>query len=226
MLLAIIPARGGSKRLPGKNIAPFGGRPLIAWSILAARAMPEVACVVVTTDDPAIAAVAKEWGAEVVDRPAELAGDETPTLDALIHAALAMAERGVAFDAVLLLQPTNPLRPLDMLRAAVARFRSEPCESLIGVSRRPLKLGQVVDGAFVPTYAFGTQSRLMPPVTYENGVLYIMHRRTLLDDRSLTGARALAFEVERPFDEVDIDEAVDLVIGEAVLAAVRARLGY
>lgn len=226
MLLAIIPARGGSKRLPGKNIAAFGGRPLIAWSIAAARAMQEVAAVAVTTDDPAIAEVARAWGADVVHRPAELAGDETPTLDALIHAALAMADRGVRFEAVLLLQPTNPLRPLGMLRAAVARFRSEPCDLLIGVSRRPLKLGQVIDGAFVPTYEFGTQSRHMPPVTYENGMLYIMHRRTLLDERSLTGERALAFEVERPFDEVDIDEAVDLVVGEAVLAAVRSRLGY
>src|SRR4051794_4871806 len=107
MLLAIIPARGGSKRLPGKNLAPFGGRPLIAWSIAAARAMPEVARVAVTTDDPAIANVAREWGAEVVDRPSHLAGDETPTLDALIHAASEMDSRGVGFDGLLLLQPTN-----------------------------------------------------------------------------------------------------------------------
>ena len=226
MLLALIPARGGSKRLPGKNIAPFGGRPLIAWSILAARALEGVSAVIVSTDDPAIAAVARDWGADVVQRPADLARDDTPTLDALVHAAEEAASRDVAFDSVMLLQPTNPLRPLAMLSRALERFRSEPCDSLIGVSRRPLKLGQIVDGAYVPSYAFGTQSRLMPPVIYENGVLYLMQRRTLLDDRSLTGGRALAFEVERPFDEVDIDDADDLVIGEAVLSAVRSRLGY
>ena len=93
MLLALIPARGGSKRLPGKNIAPFGGRPLIAWSILAARALEGVSAVIVSTDDPAIAAVARDWGADVVQRPADLARDDTPTLDALVHAAEEAASR-------------------------------------------------------------------------------------------------------------------------------------
>ena len=117
------------------------------------------------------------------------------------------------------------LRPVSMVCRAIERFLTEPCDSLIGVSRRPLKLGTVEDGCFVPTYAFGTQSRLMAPVFYENGVIYLTKTAALLEQRSLTGERVLAFEVERPFDEVDIDEAVDLVIGEAVLAAVRSQLG-
>ena len=226
MILAVIPARGGSKRLPGKNIAPFGGRPLLAWSIGLARALqPAVHCVV-STEDEAIAAVVREHGASVVVRPLALATDEASSVDVLIHAAEAVRSEGRSFAGVMLLQPTNPLRPVDMVEQAIARFTTEPCDSLISVSRRQLKFGQIVEGRFVPNYAFGTQSRVMPPAFYENGLLYLTKTDTLLKQRSLTGERVLAFETERPFDEVDIDEPVDLVIGEAILAAVRERLAY
>ena len=226
MILAVIPARGGSKRLPGKNIAMFGGRPLLAWSVGLAHALaPAVHCVV-STDDEATAAVARACGADVVARPAAFATDEASSVDVLIHAAEAVRNQGRTFDGVMLLQPTNPLRPVGMIESAVARFSNEPCDSLISVSRRPLKLGKVVEGRFVPNYAFGTQSRVMPPAFYENGLLYLTKTDTLLKQRSLTGERVLAFETERPFDEVDIDEPVDLVIGEAILAAVRGQLAY
>ncbi|CAN0431731.1 unnamed protein product [Phaeothamnion confervicola] len=126
----------------------------------------------------------------------------------------------------MLLQPTNPLRPLDLVRAAIGRFRAEPCDSLVAVSRRPLKIGRVEAGRYSPSYAFGTPSRDMPPVWYENGWLYLIKPETLLGRRSLTGSDVLAFETPRPFDDVDIDEPVDLAVGEAVLSAVRAQLGY
>jgi N-acylneuraminate cytidylyltransferase len=225
MILAIIPARGGSKRLPGKNIAPFGGHPLIAWSIALGRALPDVRTLV-STDDAEIAAVATRYGADIRHRPAALAGDETPSLDVMIDAAEAERAAGRSFDAVMLLQPTNPLRPLASVRAAIGRFRREPCDSLVAVSRRPLKLGRVEQGRYAPSYAFGTPSRDMPPVWFENGWLYIVRADVLLDRRSLTGTDVLAFETQRPYDDVDIDEAVDLVVGEAVLAAVRGDLGY
>ncbi|NJO53463.1 MAG: acylneuraminate cytidylyltransferase family protein [Bacteroidales bacterium] len=226
MILALIPARGGSKRLPRKNILPFGGRPLIAWSIALARALPEVAACAVSTEDAEIAAEARAAGAVVVERPIELAGDEVASVDVMIHAAEAMHAAGLRFDGVMLLQPTNPLRPVAMVRAAIQRFATESCTSLVAVSRRPLKIGRIEDGLFVPGYAFGAQSRRMPAVVYENGLFYITKTATLLGDRSLTGNRVLGFETERPYDEVDIDEAVDLVVGEAILAAVRNHLDY
>ena len=224
MILAIIPARGGSKRLPRKNIVPFGGKPLICWSIETALAMPAVCACVVSTEDAEIAEISRSVGAIVVDRPATLASDVASTVDVLVHAAEAMVQVGERFEGVLLLQPTNPLRPTAMVASAIERFVTEPCDSLISVSRRALKLGKVKDGCFVPDYPFGTQTRLMPPVFYENGLIYLTKTDILMRVGSLIGERVLAFETERPFDDVDIDEPVDLIVGEAILGAVRDRL--
>src|SRR5215510_4708852 len=115
MILAVVPARGGSKRLPGKNIAPFGGRPLLAWSVALANRLDRVVRCVVSTEEPAIAAVARKAGAEVVDRPVELAGDDSSITAVLVHAAEAVRRDGLEFQGVMLLQPTNPLRPVDAI---------------------------------------------------------------------------------------------------------------
>ena len=224
MILAVIPARGGSKRLPRKNILPFGGHPLVAWSIALAKALPGVRTVV-STDDAEIAAVAARYGAEIRQRPAALAGDDTPSLEVLLDAAEWAATGGV-LEGVMLLQPTNPLRPVGLVADAIRQFRNSSCDSLVALSRRPLKLGTVADGRYTPSYAFGTPSRDMPPVWYENGWLYLIKPHTLLEARSLTGTQVLPFETPRPFDDVDIDEQVDLAVGEAVLSAVRGKLGY
>ena len=226
MILAVIPARAGSKRLPGKNILPFGGRPLLAWSAALAGKCAKVVRCVVSTEDAQIATVARAAGAHVVDRPAALAGDESSITEVIAHAAEATQREGVRFDGIMLLQPTNPLRPVAMVENAIDRFLSEPCDALMAVSRRPYKLGKVMDGCFVPDYAFGTQSRHLEPAFFENGWLYLTKTDVLMGRRSLTGNRVLAFETERPFDEVDIDEPVDLLVGEAILHAVRHRLAY
>ena len=225
MILAVIPARAGSKRLPGKNIAPFGGRPLLAWSVALAQRLKDVHCVV-STEDVAVARVAIEAGAAVIERPLDLAGDDSSMREVMIHAVLAVEKKEHAVDGVLLLQPTNPLRPVDMVENAIARFRSEPCDSLISVSRRQLKTGTLEDGAFVRSYTPDTQSRLASPVFYENGLLYLTKRATLIKARSIYGSRVLAQVTPRPFDEVDIDEPIDMIIGEAVLGAVRDQLDY
>lgn len=226
MILAVVPARAGSKRLPGKNIVAFGGRPLLAWSVAMALRCPEVVRCLVSTESKSIAAVARAAGADVVRRPASLCADDSSIIDVVHHAATAARRQGMVFEGVMLLQPTNPLRPLELVAAAIDRFCSEPCDGLMTVSRRSLKLGKIIDGGFVPDYAFGTQSRHLPPVFYENGLLYLTKTEVLLARRTLTGERVLALQTERPFDEVDIDEPVDLVVGEAILAAVRHRLPY
>jgi N-acylneuraminate cytidylyltransferase len=225
MMLAIVPARGGSKRLPGKNILPFGGHPLIAWSIALARTLPDTICVV-STDDAAIAQVAAAYGAEIVMRPPEFARDDSPTLDAMIHAGETVRKSGRDFADVMLLQPTCPLRPRDLVLQALAEYRAQPCDSLVAVSQRPLKIGTVEDGWYRPNYEFGTQSRLTAPTWYENGWLYLTKADVMLERKSLTGERVRAFEVPRPFDDVDIDMPIDLAVGEHVLAATRDRLGY
>jgi CMP-N-acetylneuraminic acid synthetase len=218
MIAAIIPARGGSKRLPRKNILPFAGRPLLVWSIAAAVAAPSLDDVWVTTDDDEIADVAKAYGAKVIRRPPELAADTSSTFDAIVHALGAIRIEGFDVEAVATLQPTNPLRPVSMIEEAVMRFRSVSCDSLISVSQRPLKTGRIEGDYFVPSYPFGQQSRLTAPLTYENGLLYITSA-TSLDAGSLCGTQICAFPTDRPYDEVDIDDALDFAIGESVAHA-------
>src|SRR5476649_611625 len=108
--LGIIPARGGSKGVPGKNILPLAGKPLIVWTIEAAKASGAIDRLVVSTDDEAIAAVARDFGVEVRIRPAALAADDTPTRPVLEHVVKELEGEGEVFDAMVTLQPTSPLR--------------------------------------------------------------------------------------------------------------------
>lgn len=107
--VAIIPARGGSKGLPRKNVLPFAGKPLIAWMIDAAKAAKHVDAVYVSTDDAEIAAVARQFGAGVIDRPAELANDTASSESALLHGIKALEEKGEHYDVLVFLQCTSPL---------------------------------------------------------------------------------------------------------------------
>jgi CMP-N,N'-diacetyllegionaminic acid synthase len=132
--LAIIPARGGSKGVPGKNIRPIAGLPLIAWSIRQAKDVAAIRHVVVSTDSEEIAAVAREHGAEVPFlRPAHLAEDTTATEPVMRHALDWYTQNGADVSTVILLQPTSPLRLPGSLAGALAQFESEAADSLLGV---------------------------------------------------------------------------------------------
>ena len=132
--LAIIPARGGSKGVPGKNLRALGGQPLIAWSVRSALAAERIDTVLVSTDSEAIAQAAREAGAQVPFlRPAELATDAAPTEPVMSHAIAWYAAQGTAFDLVVLLQPTSPLRRAGTIDAAIARLEEEAADSLVGV---------------------------------------------------------------------------------------------
>ena len=132
--LAIIPARGGYKGVPGKNLRELAGKPLLAWSILRAREAAAIDTVLVSTDDARIAAVAKEHGAEAPFlRPAELATDQAPTEPVIAHALDWYSANGQLFDTVVLLQPTSPLRLPGTIDAAVRQLRDERADSLLGV---------------------------------------------------------------------------------------------
>ncbi len=127
-VLAVVPARGGSKGLPGKNIRPLAGLPLLAHSLRAAALVPSVTRCIVSTDSPEIAAVAREAGGDVpFERPAELAADETPMAPVLRHALATVEEQeGTAYDYLLLLDPTSPARRPETVEAAVALLASRP----------------------------------------------------------------------------------------------------
>jgi len=132
--LAVIPARGGSKGVPGKNLRHIGGKPLIAWSILTARESVKTSKVVVSTDDEQIAEVARDFGAEVpFMRPSDLATDCAPTEPVIAHALDWHEARGERFDLVALLQPTSPLRRPGALDAAIEQLIASGSDSLLGV---------------------------------------------------------------------------------------------
>ena len=210
--IAIIPARGGSKRFPGKNIVDFCGKPLIAHSIMYALKNRDIIDrVIVSTDSIEIEKVALEYGAEVIRRPKVLSGDNTPTVDVVTHVAEQLND---AFENVFLLQPTNPLRPSDMLVKAYEKYKSGNHKSLFTISRSLRKFGKLKEGSFKPeNYKFGQRSQDMEQLYYENGLLYISHI-DIIRENKLFDEKAIPFEISHVFGEVDIDTKEDLYYAE------------
>jgi N-acylneuraminate cytidylyltransferase len=213
--IAIIPARGGSKRLPGKNYKTFGKHPLLAHSILYALRFPEIIdAVVVSTDDDDLAAIAKAYGAEISMRPHHLAGDHEPVITALQHT---LRNHTKSWDNVFLLQPTNPLRPSNLLPEAYEAFVDSHVESLISVSLLKEKFGEIVGNSFQPAnYAMGQRSQDLKPLYKENGLLYITKSEAILKGKILTTTNC-AYVTNSPFDNVDIDTETDFVFAETLL---------
>jgi CMP-N-acetylneuraminic acid synthetase len=206
--IAIIPARGGSKRLPNKNILLFDGLPLLAHSILYAQNNPSIIDdVFVTTDSPEIKRIALEFGAKVIDRPESISGDYEPTISALKHVVQLL---GNQVENVILLQVTNPLRPEKLLAEAFEIFQKEKLDSLFTVTRDFKKLGKIVNKRFLPfNYEIGQRSQDLEPLFFENGLLYISKSKLILDD-ILISDNAYPFEINHPFASIDIDTKDDL----------------
>jgi N-acylneuraminate cytidylyltransferase len=209
--IAIIPARGGSKRLPGKNLKLLGGIPLLAHSILYAKEHDFIDAVYVSTDDVAIKEAALQYGAIVIDRPQSLSGDLEPTVSALKHVLESIDE---LVDNVILLQATNPLRPQNLLQEAFTIFQEQQFDSLFTVSRSHHKLGKITNHKFIPyNYEVGQRSQDLEPLYYENGLLYITKASIILQNEIIT-KDAFPLEVNHPFANVDIDTQEDFDYAE------------
>jgi len=224
-LLAIIPARGGSKSISRKNIAPLAGRPLIAWTIEAAQASLLVDRVVVSTDDVEIAEVAQNYGAEVpFIRPPELAQDDTPGIDPVLHGIQWLAEnQGYEPDYVVLLQPTSPLRTSEDIEQAMKLASSQRADSVLSVTpvaHHPYRMklldteGRIKDFRRAPQR--GIQRQNLPPVYGLNGAIYLVKRRPFLQHRTWFGARTYAYVMEQE-RSLDIDTPWDLRLAELIL---------
>ncbi len=211
-IICIIPAKGNSKRLPGKNVMPFLGKPLIAHSILAAKASVYVKDTFVSTDDDAIKEIAIAYGAKVIRRPEHLCTDYATTASALKHALLSNEISPYIPFAVVTLQPTNPLRPVGLIDRAINKFMNSDnkAHSLIAVSLSRHKIGKIDNGYFTPvTYSAGQRSQDLIPYYYENGLLYITRSDIIIDRESVLGDYVLTEVVEGPFGDIDIDEQID-----------------
>ena len=210
--IAIIPARGGSKRLPNKNILPLGGIPLIAHSIVYAHKNKSIIdAVYVSTNDATIKKIALHYGAQVIDRPESLSGDLEPTATALQHV---LEVLDFEVENVILLQPTNPLREENLLSEAFKIYQEQNCDSLLTVSRNHQKLGKIVNNKFVPfNYKIGQRSQDLHPLYSENGLLYISKSKLIVGGKVIS-ENAFPYKMDSVFANVDIDTQEDLDYAE------------
>lgn len=202
--LAVIPARGGSKGLPRKNLRPLAGKPLIAWSIEAAKASAGIDRVAVSTEDAEIGAVAEARGAEVLWRPAALATDEATTVSVIQHIALKQAPEA---DTFVVLQPTSPLRDPGLVDGCLAAYRAGGHDNL-------------ATGFWCKYLAFGTHNNLRRQdyqgFFYDDGNVYILDRGLAVAGR-WCGDR-IARHVIAKHQNFEIDDEVDFAILECLMA--------
>jgi CMP-N,N'-diacetyllegionaminic acid synthase len=221
-LIAIITARGGSKRLPGKNILPLAGKPLIAWTIEAARDCSLVERCIVSTEDPEIGVLARSWGAEVMDRPAHLAGDEARSEDVVLQVLDALARSGDEPEEFALLQPTSPLRTVAHLEECIRQFHQSGCASAISVTEaehHPYKAFKSENGELKPLFGEGFLSRRhqdLPLVYRQNGAIYLNNAQGFREAGSFYIAPVFPYIMTSDVS-IDIDSRADLRIAEYVL---------
>lgn len=210
--IAIIPARGGSKRIPEKNIQLLGGLPLLVHSIEYAKANAAIIdAIYVSTDDKKIKEIALQYGVQVIDRPKNLSGDFEPTVSALKNV---LETIGTSVENVILLQATNPLRPQNLLKDAFEVYQMGNCDSLFTVSKNHQKLGKIVENKFIPFhYKIGQRSQDLESLFFENGLVYITKACMILEN-SIISEKAYPFEVHHIFANVDIDTQDDLEYAE------------
>jgi len=227
-ILALITARGGSKRLPGKNIRVLGGKPLVVWSIDVARNIPEICDILVSTDDPAIAAVCVEAGAYVPWlRPAALATDTASSVDAALHALdWYEAEKG-AVDGLLLLQPTSPFRTKKSVRKGIELFSNNGQQPVLGVSpthAHPMwtlkKEGEYLV-PFMQEHGFGIRSQDLPSALVINGSFYLISPAELRTCQSFVGIKTSPLLIESQQEALDIDTEWDWNMAQAVLGMIK-----
>lgn len=217
--LAVIPARGGSKGLPRKNIALVAGDPLIVHTIRAALAAATVDRVVVSTDDAEIAETARSAGAEVVLRPARLAGDDSPTEDALLHV---LEELGADPELIVTLEPTSPLRTPELIDACVHLAREHDADTVITVTETRSIYGRLDGETFRPLFDGQARRRqLREPLYAESSTVYVTRASHLRETRSVVGPQLYALVVPEE-QALDINTPHDLAVADALLSARRA----
>ncbi|ADL42230.1 acylneuraminate cytidylyltransferase [Caldicellulosiruptor obsidiansis OB47] len=221
--LGVIPARGGSKGIPRKNIINVCGKPLIQYTIEEALKSNFLDKVIVSTEDEEIAKISRECGAEVPFlRPKELAEDTTKTIEVLIHAVNEMKKQGYTYDYVVLLQPTQPLRRYWHIDEAIAMIVDRNEESLVSVSEvreHPLLMRKIDENGKVINL-FGDNSDLrrqeFPKIYKVNGAIYINKINENFNAKVSPNDNKLAYIMDRKYD-IDIDEPIDVEIFKLML---------
>jgi len=231
-VLGLVPARGGSKGIPRKNIRPLGGRPLLAYTATAALAAGRLTRVVLSTEDPEVAEIGGLCGLEVPFlRPVELARDETPSLAVVQHALRWLEGRGECYDAVCLLEPTSPLRSAADIDACIGLLEQSGADAVVTVRRVPDELNPHwtfladAEGFLRLSTGEGTpvpRRQDLPPAYHRDGSVYVTRRDVALERNSMYGDRLVGYVVEdRPW--VNIDTPADWARAEELILACAQR---
>ena len=232
-VLALIPARGGSKGLSGKNILPLAGKPLISWSIETAHGSKYIDKCIVSTDDKDIADVAKSYKCEIpFMRPKELSLDEAPSFPVMAHAVEFFKKNNLHFDYFILLEPTSPLRDTKDIDCALEKLNSNKdiADSIVGVSKvestHPVFDVRINNAGLIEPYvgkkfkSFRRQD--IEPLYFKEGSIYVSDTKVLLNKKNFYHDRTLPYIVPR-WKSLEIDEMVDLIIAESLMSN-RSRL--
>jgi len=222
-ILAIIPARGKSKRLPRKNIKLLSGKPLIAWTIEAAKKSKYVNRVVVSTEDKEIAQISKKWGAEIVNRPKELATDTAKTIDVIFHLLDVLKKEKYYPKIVVLLQPTSPLRTFQDIDSAVKLFLNKKCRSVISVFEAEANFWWAMEikksylKPFFTWEKFFARSQDLPKVYTPNGAIYISTPEILKKYKSFYIKNEILPYIMPKERSIDIDYEIDFKLAELII---------
>ncbi|WP_116472412.1 acylneuraminate cytidylyltransferase family protein [Zobellella maritima] len=224
-ILAIIPARAGSKRLPNKNVKPLLGKPLIEWSIDAALGCQDITKVMVSTDSEQIGSIARSAGAEVpFVRPPELSTDTSSSGDVIKHAIDFYHQKDEVFDLVMLLQPTSPLRTQQHIQEAIQLFYEKSADAVISVcpvEHSPLWSNTIADDlsmdGFLRKELKNSRSQDLPQYYRLNGAIYLAKiDRFMAETGFFLSKNIYAYEMQTKVS-VDIDEEVDFLLAETIL---------
>lgn len=230
-IIAIIPARGGSKGVPGKNIKILNGKPLIGWSILAAQNVPEISRVIVNTDDKDIADVARGFGAEIFYRPKELASDLTEDLPVFIHHLKFLENKGELPDMVVDLRATAPLRGSNRIKQGIdiliqlGKENADSVRAVSKVAKHPYKMWRI-EGEYIKPFLdksftkmdepYNAPRQILPSVYQNNGAMNAFWSSTILEKESMTGKKIAGFTME-DWESVNIDNPIDFLIAEKIM---------
>ncbi|HEY9062154.1 MAG TPA: acylneuraminate cytidylyltransferase family protein [Pseudobacteroides sp.] len=228
LIHCVIPARKGSKRLKGKNTRLFLDKPLISWTIEEAMKSKNIGSITVSTDDEAVMEIANNYGISILQRPQELAADDSTTSDVVLHFISGMMERGDAVSHIMLLQPTSPLRTAKHIEEAIDYyfFNIDKIDSLISVSRSEhppwwnKKIGEngLLTDAFPYDRSKFNKSQDFPRTYIVNGAIYIAKVDELIIHKGFETGRILPYIMERQCS-IDIDNEFDLLLAEFIAKA-------
>ena len=229
-VLAIIPARGGSKGIPRKNIKLMAGKPMIAYSIEEAKKSKYITRITVNTEDEEIAEVAKRYGAEIFPRPIEFAQDLSKDFEVFFHQLKTMNEQGYHPDIIVQLRPNLPCRTAKHIDECIEKFmkfpESDSVRSIKQTPKHPLKMWKV-EGEFLKPYISAEQSgfkdsndmpnQALPKVFNHTAAVDVINPKTILEKKSMTGSIVRFVEITEP--TVNIDDMMEFALAEQILLA-------